>query len=223
MDSTSILALRCRAVQTASSRGSPFYSFKLAAMKLTVQPLTPERWPDLEALFNAKGCSVARGCWCMFYRRSGSRGPLPKGTTEAQANRAALKALVDSGEPPGLIGYHGKVPVGWVSIGPRDDYAKLRRSPVMKPVDDLPVWSIICFVVPSQYRRQGVARSLLAGAIAYARKRGATLLEAYPVDKPDRSSDDAMWFGAKSMYDAVGFEEVARRKANRPIVRIRAA
>ena len=198
-------------------------TFKLAAMKLTVQPLTPERWPDLEALFNAKGCSVARGCWCMFYRRSGSRGPLPKGTTEAQANRAALKALVDSGEPPGLIGYHGKVPVGWVSIGPRDDYAKLRRSPVMKPVDDLPVWSIICFVVPSQYRRQGVARSLLAGAIAYAKERGATLLEAYPVDKPDRSSDDAMWFGAKSMYDAVGFEEVARRKANRPIVRIRAA
>jgi ribosomal protein S18 acetylase RimI-like enzyme len=192
-------------------------------MKLTVQPLTPERWPDLEALFNAKGCSVARGCWCMFYRRSGSRGPLPKGTTEAQANRAALKALVDSGEPPGLIGYHGKVPVGWVSIGPRDDYAKLRRSPVMKPVDDLPVWSIICFVVPSQYRRQGVARSLLAGAIAYAKERGATLLEAYPVDKPARSSDDAMWFGAKSMYDAVGFEEVARRKANRPIVRIRAA
>ena len=198
-------------------------AFKLAAMKLTVQPLTPERWPDLEALFNAKGCSVARGCWCMFYRRSGSRGPLPKGTTEAQANRAELKALVDSGEPPGLIGYRGKVPVGWVSIGPRDDYAKLRRSPVMKPVDDLPVWSIICFVVPSQYRRQGVARSLLDGAIAYAKKRGATLLEAYPVDKPDRSSDDAMWFGAKSMYDAVGFEEVARRKANRPIVRIRAA
>ena len=93
----------------------------------------------------------------------------------------------------------------------------------MKPVDDLPVWSIICFVVPSQYRGQGVARSLLDGAIAYAKKRGATLLEAYPVDKPGRSSDDAMWFGAKSMYDAAGFEEVARRKTNRPIVRIRAA
>ncbi len=100
-------------------------------MKLTVHPLTPERWPDLEALFNTRGCSVARGCWCMFYRRSGARGKLPKGRTQAQANRAELKALVDSGKPPGLLGYHGKVPVGWVSIGPRDDYAKLRRSPVM--------------------------------------------------------------------------------------------
>ncbi|TMH74393.1 MAG: GNAT family N-acetyltransferase [Betaproteobacteria bacterium] len=192
-------------------------------MKLTVHPLTPERWPDLEALFNARGCSVARSCWCMYYRRSGPRGPLPAGTTRAQANRAELKALLRSREPPGLIGYRGKVPVGWVSLGPRDDYAKLRRSPVMKAVDERPVWSIVCFVVPSQYRGQGVARALLDGAIAYARKRGVALLEAYPVDKPRRSADDSMWFGAKSMYDAAGFEEVARRKPNRPIVRIRAA
>ena len=192
-------------------------------MKLSVRPLTPNRWPDLEALFNAKGCSVARGCWCMYYRRSGSRGQLPAGTTHAQANRADLKRLVASGEPPGLIGYRGKVPVGWVSLGPRDDYAKLRRSSVMKPVDERPVWSIVCFVVPSQYRGQGVARALLDGAIAYAKKRGVALLEAYPVDKTGRSSDDSMWFGAKSMYDAAGFEEVARRKPQRPIVRIRAA
>jgi len=159
----------------------------------------------------------------MYYRRSGSRGPLPAGTTRAQANRAELKALLGSGEPPGLIGYRGRIPVGWVSLGPRDDYAKLRRSPVMKAVDERPVWSIVCFVVPSQYRGQGVARALLDGAIAYARKRGVALLEAYPVDKPRRSADDSMWFGAKSMYDAAGFEEVARRKPNRPIVRIRAA
>ena len=190
-------------------------------MKLTVHPVTPERWSDLEALFNAKGCSVARGCWCMYYRQSGSRAQLPAGITRAQANRAELKALVESGEPPGLIGYRGKVPVGWLSLGPRDAYAKLRRSPVMKAVDETPVWSIVCFVVPSQYRGQGVARALLEGAIAYARKRGVALLEAYPVDKPGRSNDDSMWFGAKSMYDAAGFEEVVRRKPNRPIVRRR--
>lgn len=192
-------------------------------MKLTVRPLTPERWPDLEALFNAKGCSVAHGCWCMFYRRSGARGPLPAGTTAAQANRADLKKLTRGATPPGLIGYRGKVPVGWVSLGPREDYAKLKRSPVMKPVDELPVWSIICFVVPSEHRGQGVARALLDGAIAYAKKRGATLLEAYPVDKPGRSHDDFMWFGAKSMFDDAGFEEVARRKPQRPVVRLKPA
>ena len=148
-------------------------------MKLTVAPLTPDRWPDLEAIFKAKGCSIARGCWCMAYRRSGSREPLPPGMTRAQANRAGLKALVDAGHPPGLIGYRGKVPVGWISIGPREEYAKLKRSPVMKPVDEQPVWSVVCFVVPAEYRGQGVARALLKGAIAYAKKQGATLVEAY--------------------------------------------
>lgn len=189
-------------------------------MQLTAAPLTPDRWPDLEAIFNAKGCSIARGCWCMAYRLSGSGGPLPPGMTRAQANRAALKALVDAGNPPGLIGYFGKVPVGWVSVGPREEYARLKRSPVMRPVDDRPVWSVICFVVPAEYRGQGVARALLKEAVAYAKKQGATLVEAYPVDKPARSKDEYMWFGPKSMYDHAGFKEVARRKPQRPIVRI---
>lgn len=190
-------------------------------MKLTVLPLTPERWPDLEAIFNAKGCSVARGCWCMYYRHSGPQAEPPPGTTRAQANRAQLKAFTDSGKPPGLIGYRGKDPVGWVSVGPREGYPKLARSPVMKPVDDQPVWSVICFVVPAQHRGQGVAEALLCGAVAYARKHGAKLIEAYPVDKPGRSNDDFMWFGAKSMYDKAGFSEVARRKPQRPVVRMK--
>jgi ribosomal protein S18 acetylase RimI-like enzyme len=189
-------------------------------MKLTLAPLTPDRWCDLEAIFNARGCSIARSCWCMAYRLTGSADP-PPGMTRAKANRARLKALVKAGNPPGLIGYRDKVPVGWVSIGPREEYLKLARSPVMKPVDDKPVWSIVCFVVPAEHRGQGVAQALLEGAVKYARKQGAALVEAYPVDKRGRASDDTMWFGAKSMYDRAGFKEVARRKPHRPIVRIR--
>lgn len=188
--------------------------------KLDVRPLTPARWPDLEKIFDARGCSAARRCWCMYYRRSGSRGAAGGWSMDARANRAALRRLVDAGPPPGLIGYRGKTPVGWISLGPREDYARLARSPVMKAVDDRPVWSVICFVVPSEYRGQGVAQALLEGAIAYARKRGATLIEAYPVDRPGRSGDDAMWFGAKAMYDRAGFKEVARRKPERPVVRL---
>jgi ribosomal protein S18 acetylase RimI-like enzyme len=192
-----------------------------ATAALTIKPLTPARWKDVEAIFNAKGCSVARGCWCMFYRRSGEGAPLPNGISRSQRNRAELKALADAGTPPGLIGYRGRTPVGWVSLGPRADFAKLKRSPVMKAVDDKPVWSIICFVVPQEFRGQGVARELLDGAVAYAEKRGATLIEAYPVDRAGRGRDDSMWFGAKSMYDAAGFDEVARRKPQRPIVRLK--
>lgn len=189
-------------------------------MKLTVLPATPARWPDVEAVFGARGCSLARGCWCMYYRHSGAPPPLPEGTTRAAVHRAELKALVDGGRAPGLVGYRGKAPVGWVSIAPREEFAKLRRSPIMKAVDERAVWSVICFVVPSAHRGEGVARALLSGAIAWARRQGATMLEAYPVDKPKRSQDDSMWFGSKSMYDDAGFSEVARRKPHRPVVRL---
>ena len=188
-------------------------------MKITLRPLTAERWPDLEAVFGAKGCSVARNCWCMYYRRSGGTSEWPN-KTRAAANKAQLKALAVAGRVPGLIAYRGEAPVGWVSLAPREEYAKLERSPVMRPVDDQKVWSIICFVVPSEFRGQGVARGLLAGAVAFARKRGARIIEAYPVDRKGRAPDDAMWFGSKSMFDAAGFTEVARRKPRRPIVRL---
>lgn len=189
-------------------------------MTVIVHPLTPDRWDDLEAIFNAKGCSVARGCWCMYYRRSGKSADLQAGETQSARNRSDLMALAASDQPPGLIGYQDGVPIGWISLGPRQDFAKLARSPVMKPIDELPVWSIVCFVVPSEYRKKGVARALLAGAVEYARQRGVRLLEAYPVDKAEPSAGESSWFGSKAMYDAAGFEEVARRKPARPVVRL---
>jgi len=190
-------------------------------MTFDIQPLTPGRWSDLETIFEARGCSVARGCWCMYYRISGKEtGFTRPGDAQRARSKAALKALAKDDPPPGLIGYRDGVPVGWISLGPRADYAKLARSPTMKAVDDRPVWSIVCFVVPSEYRKQGVARDLLAGAIRWARQRGVRLLEAYPVDTSHPSASDAPWFGAKTLFDAAGFEEVARRKPARPIVRL---
>ena len=188
-------------------------------MALSLHPLTPGRWADLEALFLARGCSVARNCWCMYYRRSGARSMIEE-MTRREANRRDLRKLAGRDPPAGLIGYRGDVPVGWISLGPRAGYKRLERSIVMKPVDDAAVWSIICFVVPSEYRHEGVARELLDGAIAYARKRRVKLLEAYPVDKPGRVADQELWFGTKSMFDAAGFREVARRKPARPVMRL---
>lgn len=186
---------------------------------VSVRPLTIARWADLEAVFGARGCSIPRGCWCMYYRESGRVAP-PAGVTMAEDRKARMRALCDAGPPPGLLAYAGRTPVGWVTLGPREEFRKLERSPVMKPVDDVPVWSIVCFVVPAAHRHRGVATALLAGAIAYAAKRGARVLEAYPIDKAERGRDDWMWHGALSMYEKAGFREVARRRPERPVVRL---
>lgn len=179
-------------------------------MTFEVYPATKERWDDLVALFDRP---IVRTCFCMFYRKTGA------GTGVGSDNRKAMKAVVDRGTVPGLIGYENGVPVAWVSLGHREDYAKLRRSPIMKPVDDRPVWSIVCFFVDEHARGRGLAERMLRAATDYARSRGARLLEAYPVDREERTHPDDMFFGAKSMYDRAGFREVARRRPTRPVVR----
>jgi GNAT superfamily N-acetyltransferase len=178
-------------------------------MGFAAQPVTKERWADLVELFDRP---IVRTCFCMYYRKAGDTGV-------GRENQRKMKALVDGGSVPGLIGYEDGVPVAWISLGPREDYDRLRRSPIMKPVDDRPVWSIVCFFVAPEARGRGLSEKMLRAAGEYARSRGARLLEAYPVDRSGRSHPDAMFFGAKSIYDRAGFTEVARRRPTRPVVR----
>jgi GNAT superfamily N-acetyltransferase len=178
------------------------------------RPLTPATWRDLEELFGLPGGSIVRGCWCMYYRKTGQ----PSGPAAAE-NKRALCDLVNGGGVPGLVGYLDGSPVGWISLGPREDYFKLRRSPIMKPVDDTRVWSVVCSYVARPYRGLGLQHKLLADAIAFARDRGARMLEAYPVDKAERSHDDFMFFGSRSLYERAGFREVVRRSPTRVVMR----
>lgn len=81
------------------------------------RPLTSANWADLEALFSLRGGSVVRGCWCMHYRRTGAAAQAPS------QSKAEMRDLVSSGVVPGLVGYLDGTPAGWISLGPRPDYA----------------------------------------------------------------------------------------------------
>jgi len=187
---------------------------------LHVKPLTAKTFPDLETLFAQKGCSFARDCWCMGYRLSGKVTP-PEGTSLKDYRKQLIKKRAKQTPAGGLIGYDADDnPVGWVTFGPREEFARLAKSPVMKPVDDTPVWSIVCFVVPSPHRGQGVAAQMLGHAVAFAKENGATAVEAYPLDKQERSQPQFLWHGAKSMFEKAGFIEIARRKPERPVMRL---
>jgi GNAT superfamily N-acetyltransferase len=187
---------------------------------LTIVPLTAERLPDLATLFDQGG--DPKWCWCAWYRvanRNWTNATPPQ-------NRALLADLASGDTAPGLVAYRADQVVGWVSLGPREDYERLAHSRILAPVDDRPVWSIVCFVVGKRERGQGIARALLAAAIEHARANGATTLEAYPVDTGEgRLPSASVYKGTVSMFERAGFAVVARRQANasaapRPIVRL---
>lgn len=173
---------------------------------LTCRPLIPDRFQDALTVFGHS--NVLRRCACMYWRQ-------PSGTPR-EGSEERFGKVVEAG-PPGLIGYLDDEPVGWVSIAPRHEFVRLERSPVLGPVDDTPVWSINCFVTRVGYRRQGVADAMVRAAIAYARDMGAAAVEGYPWDAPTRNAPN-LWVGSPRMFG--GFDEVARRRPHRPIVRL---
>jgi GNAT superfamily N-acetyltransferase len=91
----------------------------------------------------------------------------------------------------------------------------------MKPVDDTEVWSIVCSYVDKAHRGKGIQHKLLKAAVDFARANGVRTLEAYPVDKPERSHDDFMFFGSRGLYERAGFQEVVRRSPTRLVMRRR--
>jgi GNAT superfamily N-acetyltransferase len=189
---------------------------RVARSAFETKPLTTTTWSDLEELFDLPGGSIVRGCWCMFYRQTGQ---VSVAAAAGRTHKQQLCSLVEAGTVPGLVGYVDGSPVGWLSLGPREDYLKLRRSPIMKPVDDTEVWSIVCTYVAKSQRGRGIQHLLLAEAIDWARDQGVRMLEAYPVDKPERSHDDFMFFGSRHLYERAGFREVVRRSATRVVMR----
>jgi GNAT superfamily N-acetyltransferase len=183
------------------------------ARGIEVRPVTEERWDDLVRLFGPRG--GYSGCWCMWWRerakdfdRNGNAG-----------NRRGMRSMVREGQVPGLLGYRDGEPVGWVSVAPREEFPRIERSPTLKPIDDRPVWSVVCFFIHRAHRRAGVARALLDAAIDHAARNGGRLVEAYPVDPATRSYTSAeAYTGVVPLFEAAGFREVARRGA-RPIMR----
>jgi GNAT superfamily N-acetyltransferase len=193
-------------------------------MALEIRPLTPRRMGDLAGLFGQGG--DPKWCWCAFFRVRG----LDFTNSTAADNRAVLEAAVRDerreGRAPGLVAFLDGEPVGWTSLGPRADSERLAHSKVLAPVDDRPVWSIVCFVVARRRRGQGIAVALLDAAIAYAHDHGATTLEAYPVDtSAGRIASASAYHGTLSMFERAGFTVAEVRRANassapRPIVRL---
>jgi GNAT superfamily N-acetyltransferase len=135
-------------------------------------------------------------------------------------NRRRLRTLVRCGEAHGVIAYVDGEPAAWCSFGPRDSFPTLSRSRVLAPLDDRPVWSIVCFFVARPFRRRGLSVPLLEAVAAQVRRRGASILEGYPHDPRHNALADAFaWNGILSSFSRAGFEECARRSPGRPIVR----
>jgi GNAT superfamily N-acetyltransferase len=182
--------------------------------ELAFYPVTAERWHDLQTLFGKNG--AYGNCWCMWWRLSRS----DFGKQTGQEKKQGLKAIVDADEAPGILAYAGSEPIAWCSVAPREAFPSLERSRTLKRVDDLPVWSIVCFFVAKSFRHQGMMVKILEAAVNYAREHGAKIVEGYPIEVRGKNVPPVSNFtGVVSAFSQAGFVEVERRSERRPIMR----
>jgi GNAT superfamily N-acetyltransferase len=184
-----------------------------AAEDLVFHPVDRSRWKDLDRLFEAPG--GPKYCWCMAWRAT----PAEIERTDGGSRKAALARRVREGIPIGILGYLAGEPVAWCSIAPRATYRRLGGEALVGGPSER-VWSLVCFFVKRQLRRQGIAPRLVTAAVEEARRNGATIVEAFPVD---RDSPSYRFMGFTGLFEAAGFGEVGRAGSRRHVVQLRVA
>lgn len=172
---------------------------------MRIVPLTPDVWSALAELFSAGG--DPKWCWCQYWRKPGADWT---NTTGAE-NRDDLRALLDrDGPAPGLVALEEGKAVGWVGLGPREDFPRLARSRTLPQLPGDEVWVINCFVVARGHRRAGLAGQLLEAAVGYAKANGAKTVEGYPVNTEGAKIPSAsVYTGTAAMFERAGFEVAA--------------
>ena len=187
-------------------RNGPSPAGTATSAGLEIHPVTLDRWDHMVALFETS--PVTSSCWCMSPRlRAIEFGRF--GSESRRRNREMMHSLVIAGRIPGPLAYVAGRPAGWISVGPREEFAWLQHSPTLRPVDDLPVWSIVCFFTDPAYRRQGITGALIQAAVQHAASHGAAAVEAYPVAAwgKKRGPGDA-YTGTAGTFERLGFHQV---------------
>lgn len=184
-------------------------------VELRFEPLTKNNWNKFVELFGVKG--ACGNCWCMFYRLK--KADYQEGKIN-DGNKNAMKQLVWSNQPTGLLGFYKDIPIAWCAFAPREDFLKLEKSRIHKRIDDQPVWSVPCTFIAKKFRRQGVSVALLKGLIKYAKENSIKIIEAYPtIPTQGRLPDAFAWVGLYKSFERAGFEIVDETSKNRPMVR----
>jgi GNAT superfamily N-acetyltransferase len=196
----------------------------MAERGVVVRPVTPSRWADLEAFFGPSG--AYSNCWCSFFRQPAKdydAGCRDKGA----ANHELMRRLTAEGSVPGLLAYENNEPVGWVSVAPREQFVRVTSSRLTAPAeptapDEQRVWSVVCFWAPRAHRGKGIGDALLLAAVAHAYKKGAKIVEGYPVDTSAKWVGHAgIYHGTVGQFERAGFVEVRRPNDRRAVMRHR--
>ena len=182
-------------------------------MTVRILPAAASSWPELGRAWGPREKNPD-SCWCQRFRRH-----------DEPDNRTALEHEVREAEVPvGLLAYLDEEVVGWTRVVPRSTLPGITGNRALARVlePDPDAWWVSCFVVRREHRGGGIGIALLRGAVDWAARHGASLLEGHPVDTDGlaaAASPSAIFTGTVAMFRQAGFAEIGRTYPTRPVMR----
>jgi GNAT superfamily N-acetyltransferase len=182
----------------------------------TIKPLGPETWDAFARLCEKHNGMGFGGCWCTWFHRSGAdKGPA------AEGNRSRKERLVNEGRAHAALVFDGDVAVGWCQYGIPDELPNIyHRKEYEAGLVSWPDYRLTCIFVDRNYRRKGVARVALDGALDLIARAGGGVVEAYPHDTAGKKmSSSFLYDGTRSMYEKAGFDYERPKGKNNCVMR----
>lgn len=180
-----------------------------------VRPLGPDTWDAFAALVERHN-GVWGGCWCLYFHPADP----DRGQTK-EINRGIKQRLVDEGAAHAAVVFDGDRAVAWCQYGRPEELPNVQHNKQdLAEMDMVPDYRITCFFADRDYRRQGIARVALDGALHLIAQAGGGVVESYPQDTGgEKTSASFLYNATRSLFEQAGFTFIRSKGKHHSVMR----
>jgi GNAT superfamily N-acetyltransferase len=166
----------------------------------SVKPLDTTTWDDFVGLAERNN-GIWGGCWCTWFHA-------PKAERHHEGNRAFKERMVNEGRAHAALVFDDDLAVAWCEFGTPEELPQIyHRKEYEAGSEQRPDYRLTCFFVDKDYRRKGVSRVALDGALELIAEAGGGFVEAYPHDTQGKKvSASFLYNGTRSLFEEAGFQ-----------------
>ena len=167
-----------------------------------IKPLDASTWDAFARLAEKHNGMGFGGCWCTWFHTR-------EGRPEGLKGRPWKERLVREGDAHAALVFDGDAAVAWCQYGSPDELTNIMhlKDYEKNRTEEPPDYRLTCIFVDRDYRRKGVARMALRGAIELIAQAGGGVVEGYPHDlqQGEKMRPQFLYNTTRSLYEQTGF------------------
>jgi GNAT superfamily N-acetyltransferase len=170
--------------------------------EFVVKSLDPSTWPAYADLIERHN-GIWGGCWCM-----GFQNDLKPSYASVAEKKEDKHSLICKGRAHAAVVFSGDIAIGWCQYGRSNEISprnKFKKT-YFQGLEAEPDWRITCFFVDRKFRGKKISSLALEGALRFIAEAGGGIVEAYPEDMTERTTNSAfICLGTIAMFERRGF------------------